>query len=93
MVVLRSRRADLSVGRQYDDACMIVADANFIFCADHSFGFLTPDFRFFDDKFFIVVVEYGAESCHDYFLPGSYIRSAAYDRSETAVAQVDRGDV
>ena len=92
-IVVARRSAHLHIVGQHYYAGVACAYAYLIFGANHATRFHSAYFRFFDYKFLVAIVEFGANSSHYHLLSGSHIRSTAHYLSGFAVAEVNGGDV
>src|SRR5580658_1153049 len=72
--------ADLCRRGQYKDTCVVLAQTDLVFGADHAMALYAPDLSdLHGDGFAFNRVDGGAGDGYHDFLPGSYVRSAAYD--------------
>ena len=93
IIIFFGRQADWRIAGQYDDARMVGTYADFILCANHTIRFHATQFRPFDGKFLIAIIQLRAIHRHDDLLPCGHIWRAAYDLQRLARADVDRRHV
>ena len=75
--------------RQYDDAVMVCADADFVFGAEHAEAFHATQFAAFDGEDFIAIIEFCAYNGGNYFLSGCYVGCAADNLQGFFLADID----
>ena len=93
IIIFASGSAGHSRFGEHDDAVVRRADADFVFCANHTERFHAADFRLLDGKFVVAVVKLCADGSHNDVLSGSHVRRSADNLRRLAVAKVDGGDV
>ena len=93
LVIFGGRLANLSVGRQNDDAVVSRSHANFVFCTNHTKAFNAAQLRLLNNKLVVAIVKHGTHIGHYYLLSGGNIGCAAYYLRRFALAQVNGCDV
>ena len=93
LVIFGGRLANLSVGRQNDDAVVSRSHANFVFCTYHTKAFNATQLRLLNNKLVVAIVKHGTHIGHYYLLSGGNIGCAAYYLRRFALAQVNGCDV
>ena len=88
--IVLGRRPDDSIFRKDHDAGVVIADAEFIFGADHAERLDSTDFGLFDLE---VAREDGSYSGEEDFLPCSDVRGAADHGQRFSGTVIDLGDV
>ncbi len=82
--------ADFRIGRQHQDACMVIADSEFILGADHAEGFHAPDLRLLDLE---AAREDGADPGEKDLLACRYVWSSADHGQRLGSPVIHRRDV
>jgi len=92
--ILRYRRTGDRIGRQYNNARMVLAQPDLVFGADHPLAFQAADLcRAHGYRFALERVYGSTHRGYHYFLPGGHIVGAANDLQRLRAAGIHAGDL